>query len=209
MDIYDYRKLLKRVQEDESLKKLEDTERFTVPKVDVIYEGRTTILRNFEKILSILNRDADHLLKFFLRELGTAGEKDGSRAIFQGRIPTHQIQNKLEEYVETFVLCQECGRPDTQLIKKDRLLLLRCDACGAVRSVTTKKKKVLARVGEETLEEGKVYDVTITDIGKKGDGIARYGKYTIYVPNTVKGARVKVKIEKISGNLAFARCVER
>jgi len=51
--------------------------------------------------------------------------------------------------------------------------------------------------------------VTITDIGRKGDGIARYGKYTIYVPNIVKGAKVKVKIEKISGNLAFARCVEQ
>lgn len=208
MDIYDYKNLLKRVHEDESLKRLEDTERFTVPKVDVIYEGRTTILRNFEKILSALNRDADHLLKFFLKELGTAGEKDGTRAIFQGKIPAQQIQSKLEEYVETFVLCQECGRPDTQLIKKDRLLLLRCDACGAVRSVTTRKKKSVLEKSGEILEEGKIYEVTISDIGKKGDGVAHYGKYTIYIPYAVKGAKVKVRIEKISGTLAFAKLVQ-
>ena len=208
MDIYDYKNLLKRVHEDESLKRLEDTERFTIPKVDVIYEGRTTILRNFEKILSVLNRDADHLLKFFLKELGTAGEKDGTRAIFQGKIPAQQIQNKLEEYVETFVLCKECGRPDTQLIKKDRLLLLRCDACGAVRSVTTRKKKSILEKSGETLEEGKIYEVTISDIGKKGDGVAHYGKYTIYIPYAVKGAKVKIRIEKISGTLAFAKLVQ-
>lgn len=208
MDIYDYKNLLKRVHEDESLNRLEDKERFTIPKVDVVYEGRTTILRNFEKILSILNRDADHLLKFFLKELGTAGEKDGPRAIFQGKIPAQQIQNKLEEYVETFVLCQECGRPDTQLIKKDRLLLLRCDACGAIRSVTTRKKRSVLEKKGEVLEEGKIYEVTISDIGKKGDGVAHYGKYTIYVPYAVKGAKVKVKIEKISGTLAFAKLVQ-
>ena len=206
MDIYDYKSLLKRLQEDESLKRLEDRERFVIPKVDVVYEGRTTILRNFEKILSALNRDADHLLKFFLKELGTAGEKDGPRAIFQGKIPAHQIQSKLEDYVEIFVLCQECGRPDTHLIKKDRLLLVRCDACGAIRSVTTRKKRGLTE--KEVLEEGKVYEVVISDIGKKGDGIAHYGRYTIYVPNAVRGSKVKVKIEKISGTLAFARPVE-
>ncbi|HEX17559.1 MAG: translation initiation factor IF-2 subunit beta [Thermoplasmata archaeon] len=204
--MYDYKSLLKRLQEDESLKRLEDRERFVIPKVDVVYEGRTTILRNFEKILSALNRDADHLLKFFLKELGTAGEKDGPRAIFQGKIPAHQIQSKLEDYVEIFVLCQECGRPDTHLIKKDRLLLVRCDACGAIRSVTTRKKRGLTE--KEVLEEGKVYEVVISDIGKKGDGIAHYGRYTIYVPNAVRGSKVKVKIEKISGTLAFARLVE-
>lgn len=208
MDIYDYKNLLKRIHEDDSLKRLEHKERFTIPKVDVIYEGRTTILRNFEKILSALNREEDHLLKYFLKELGTAGERDGPRAVFQGKIPAHQIQSKLEEYIETFVLCQECRRPDTQLIRKDRLLFLRCDACGAVRSVTTKKKKIPLEKGEEELKEGETYEVTVSDIGKKGDGVAHYGKYTIYVPYAVKGAKVKVRIEKISGTLAFARLVQ-
>jgi len=208
MDIHDYKSLLKRVQEDASFKKLETEERFTIPKVDVLYEGRTTILRNFEKILSALNRDADHLLKFFLRELGTAGEKDGPRAVFQGKIPASQIQNKLEEYVEIYVLCQECNRPDTQLVKKDRMLFLRCDACGAVRSISTRKKKAVVQKPGETLEKGQIYEVTISDIGKKGDGVAHLGKYVIYVPYAIKGATVKVKIEKISGTIAFGRVVQ-
>jgi len=206
MSDFDYKSLLKRIWEDESIRKKESDERFVVPKADVFYEGRTTIIRNFDRIVTVLNREPDHLLKFLLRELGTAGELNGSRAVFQGKIPAQQIQSRIDEYVETYVICQECGRPDTHLIKKDRMLFIRCDACGAVRSISTRKKKIIQKSSEE-IEKGKIYEVTITDIGKRGDGLAHLGKYTIYIPSAMKGATVKVKIEKISGTVAFARIV--
>jgi translation initiation factor 2 subunit 2 len=202
----DYKSLLKRVWEDESIRKKETEERFIVPKADVFYEGRTTIIRNFDKIVSVLNRKADHLLKFLLRELGTAGELDGNRAVFQGKILAQQVQDRIDEYVDTYVICQECRRPDTHLIKKDRMLFIRCDACGAVGSIGTKKKKIVQKSSDD-IERGKVYEVTITDIGRKGDGLAHLGKYTIYVPSAMKGATVKVKIEKVSGTIAFGRIV--
>ncbi len=40
---------------------------------------------NFGEIADVLNRDPEHLLKFLLRELGTAGKVEGTRVIFQGR----------------------------------------------------------------------------------------------------------------------------
>src|SRR4030067_900594 len=55
------------------------------------------------------------------------------------------------------------------------------------------------------LVEGKVYELMIQDIGKKGDGIANLDRYIIYVPGTAKGAIVKVHIEKIAGSVAFGR----
>ena len=39
--------------------------------------------------------------------------------------------------------------------------------------------------------------------GKKGDGLARKGRYVIYVPGSAKGTQVKVRIDKVSGNMAF------
>jgi len=206
MGIYDYKTLLKRVRENPSVKTKEVEERFTVPRADVFYEGRTTIIRNFEKVLAALNRESDHLLKFLLGELGTAGERDGPRVVFQGKIAAQQIQDKIQDYVDIYVLCQECNRPDTHLVKKDRMVFLRCDACGAFRSIGTRKKRVVQKPGE-TVEAGKVYEVTISDIGKKGDGLAHLGKYTIYIPSAVKGTTVKVKIEKVSGNVAFGRMI--
>ena len=49
----------------------------------------------------------------------------------------------------------------------------------------------------------------IAEVGSKGDGIAKKEKYTIYVPGVVKGDSVKIKIKKITGNLAIAELIEK
>jgi len=206
MSDLDYDKLLKRVQSITSTKSI-DEERFKMPKADIFYEGNTTVLRNFDKIVDILNRDSNHLLKFFLGSVGTAGEKTGGRIIFQGKIPARTIQDKLVEYVDTYVICSECNRPDTHLVKKGRTILIRCDACGAFRSIGSMKKKI-TQTPHEVLKEGSIYELTIKDIGKRGDGVAFFDKYIIYIPGAVKGSIVKVKIEKISGTVAFGRVVQ-
>ncbi len=205
MSDLDYDKLLKRVIKSTPKKDVAE-ERFKIPKADVFYEGNTTVIRNFDKISSILNRPAEQILKFLLGTLGTAGEISGQRVIFQGKIPARNIQDRLKEYVDTYVLCSECNKPDTHLVKRGRTTLIRCDACGAFRSVKARKKKMVKRP-EDRLQEGKVYDLTIKDIGRKGDGIAYYDKYIIYVNGAVKGSKLKVKIEKISGTVAFGHIV--
>ena len=58
------------------------------------------------------------------------------------------------------------------------------------------------------LKEGNIYDLTIKDIGKRGDGVAYFDKYVIYIPGAIKGSSVKVKIEKISGTVAFGRIAQ-
>jgi len=50
--------------------------------------------------------------------------------------------------------------------------------------------------------------LTIKDIGKRGDGVAFFDKYVVYIPGAIKGAIVKVKIEKISGTVAFGRVTQ-
>jgi len=202
----DYKNLLKRVI-DSTPKKEVVEDRFKLPKAEIFYEGNTTVIKNFDKISDAVNRPPDLILKFLLGGLGTAGELDSSRAVFQGKIPAKSIQDKLKEYIDSFVICSECNRPDTHLVKQGRTTLIRCDACGAFRSVKSRKKKVITQPSE-TLKEGNTYDLTIKDIGKKGDGIAYFDKYIIYVAGAVKGTTVKVKIEKISGTVAFAHIIE-
>ena len=192
MSDLDYNELLKKVQSITSTKSVEE-DRFKMPKADIFYEGNTTVLRNFDKITDTLNREANHLLKFFLGSIGTAGEISGGRIIFQGKIPARTIQDKLVEYVNTYVLCSECNRPDTHLVKKGRTILIRCDACGAFRSIGSMKKKMM-KTPLETLKEGSIYELTIKDIGKRGDGVAFFFKNVIYITGSVKGSTVKVKI---------------
>ncbi|WP_321429322.1 translation initiation factor IF-2 subunit beta [uncultured Methanolobus sp.] len=200
----DYEALL-----DRAISNLPDMEttdaRFVIPEPRILVEGKTTILDNFNNIADVLNREPDHLMKYLTREMGTAGKIDGLRAVFQGRFSKEQIKSNIEAYVEEFVMCSECGRPDTQLTKMDRIMVLRCAACGAHRPV--KKRRASAPVKQDAIEEGKEYDVRIDAVGSKGDGIAKVDKYTIFVPGAAKGETLKIRIKRISGTLAFSEKV--
>ncbi|WP_292466937.1 translation initiation factor IF-2 subunit beta [Methanolobus sp.] len=200
----DYEALL-----DRAIANLPDMEttdaRFVIPEPKIMVEGKTTILDNFNNIADVLNREPDHVMKYLTREMGTAGKIDGMRAIFQGRFSKEQIKANIEAYVEEFVMCSECERPDTQLIKMDRIMVLKCSACGAHRPV--KKRRVTAPVKQDAIEEGKEYDVRIDAVGSKGDGIAKMDRFTIFVPGAAKGETLKIRIKRISGTLAFAEKV--
>jgi translation initiation factor 2 subunit 2 len=182
-------------------------ERFVIPAARVFYEGKTTVLENFRAIADTLDRDPDHLMKYLLQELGTAGKIEGSRGVFQGKFTEQAVARQIESYFEEYVVCTECRLPDTHLIKSDRVLMLRCDACGAHRPV--RKRKAAATVQKDVIEEGETYELRVESVGNKGDGIAKVDKYLIFIPSTVKGEVVKAKIKKISGTLAFAEVVER
>jgi translation initiation factor 2 subunit 2 len=181
--------------------------RFTIPEARVLPEGKTTVLENFSVIVDALNRTPEHFFKFLVRELGTAGKIDGSRLIFQGKFTAKQISAQIEAYVEDYVMCSECGRPDTELVKSERVLMLKCAACGAIRSV--KKRFVKPEAKEDDFVEGKTYTVQITAVGAKGDGIAKKGNYTLFVKGAKQGDVVEVLVKKISGNLVFADLVKK
>jgi len=54
-----------------------------------------------------------------------------------------------------------------------------------------------------------VLELFITDIGKKGDGLAKKGGRIIFVNGARKGERVLARIENVHGNIAFARIEEK
>ena len=114
-----------------------DGDRFEVPDADVRQEGNVTVYENFQTTLDRLGREGDHVLKFLQDELGTSAHIDESgRARLTGEFDQRRIEDAVDEYAETFVLCPECGLPDTQLEREQGALLLRCEACGA-RSATS------------------------------------------------------------------------
>ncbi|MGC9515047.1 translation initiation factor IF-2 subunit beta [Methanocrinis sp.] len=182
-------------------------DRFVIPPPKIFYEGKTTVLENFASIADALNRDPDHLMKFILQEMGTAGKIEGQHAVFQGRFTEQNLERHIDSYVQEYVICSECHRPDTQLIRSDRVLMLKCEACGAHRPVRKRKTKTI--VPRDVIEEGETYELRIESVGRKGDGIARVDKFMIFVPGTAKGDIVRAKIKKISGTLAFSEIVEK
>lgn len=113
-------------------------ERFEIPKIEGHIEGKKTILTNFFQIALQIRRKPEHFQKFLLKELATSGQREGERLVLNNKIPSAKINQKIEEYVQEFVLCKECKKPDTELIKEDRLNFIHCLACGAKKSVREK-----------------------------------------------------------------------
>jgi len=204
MSEFKYEELLKRAKANLP-ENIAEHERFVIPEADLFVEGKSTVFKNFGELADTLRRDPEAILAYLLREMGTAGNLDGRRAIFKSRLAADRTAARLKAYVNTYVLCSECDRPDTRLVREGRILVLECDACGAHRPVNV-PRGVTAPEGP-ALEIGKVYEVLIQDLGRKGDGIARVDKYVVFVPGTTKGTVVKVQIENISGTSAFAHIV--
>jgi len=129
-----YEKLL-----EEAYGKIKQTntslDRFKIPKIEGHFEGRKTILTNFYQISSHLRRKPEHFQKFMLKELAASGQKEGDRLVLNIKVPSSKINKKIEEYVNEFVSCRECKKPDTELIRKDRINFVHCLACGAKHSV--------------------------------------------------------------------------
>jgi len=133
-----YEELLERALEKLSNKVGSRGERFEIPRVSIQREGTRTILKNFSQIARTLNRAEDHLYKYLVKSLGTAGFIDNGRLILQGKFTESELQKEVDEYVKLYVLCKECNAPDTEFVKEERVLMLRCMACGAkhpVRSI--------------------------------------------------------------------------
>ena len=106
--------------------------RFDVPDPEVRQEGNVTVYENFRVTLDRLDREAEHLLKFLQNELGTsAGIDESGRARLTGEFDRARVAAVLEEYVDGYVRCPECGLPDTTLEREQGATLLVCQACGA------------------------------------------------------------------------------
>ena len=133
----DYEKLLEEAHKN--IKPIEHSEeRFEVPKIEGHLEGTKTILTNLPAIASYIRRDMDHLLRFLLKELASSGAFKQNRVVLQRKINSQKINEKIDEYIKEFVLCNQCTKPDTELIREKGFTFLHCLACGAKHSVRGK-----------------------------------------------------------------------
>ena len=57
------------------------------------------------------------------------------------------------------------------------------------------------KVGEE-------YDVEITEVGSRGDGITRIKNFVVFVSGTKKGDKKRIKIKEVRRRFAIAEVIE-
>ena len=126
----DYEAMLKRGKE-QLPENIRHTERFEIIKVKGLVQGNRTILSNLPQIADQLQRPIEHLLKYLNKELAAKGEMKESYTVFNTKLPATRINEKIAAYVEQYVMCKECGRPDTRMTKQGPAWMVLCQACGA------------------------------------------------------------------------------
>ena len=129
----EYEKLLNEAYK--KVKPIESKGRFEVPDVKSHIQGNRTIIANISQISSHLRRTPQHIEKFLEKETASKGKLEGDRLILIKKIPTRKIQEKIQIYVEKYVICKECGKPDTEIIKEGNFSFIHCLACGAKHSI--------------------------------------------------------------------------
>ncbi|MCW4019486.1 MAG: translation initiation factor IF-2 subunit beta [Candidatus Bathyarchaeota archaeon] len=131
---YNYDNLLNRARSslpEVTVKK----ERLELPRLFVSTIGMRTTISNFKDVSEMLDRDPQHILKFLTREMATAATYHDGRAIFQGKFRKDTFERLLSRYMDSFVICPVCKRPDTKITKEKRLSFVVCNACGAKSAV--------------------------------------------------------------------------
>jgi translation initiation factor 2 subunit 2 len=110
--------------------KLKSHSRFEIPPVDSFVEGNQTIVRNLNEIASTLGREPKHLMTYLSKELAAFITTDGKRIIINRVLKRDMINKRVGDYVKEYVLCHECGRPDTKFTELEGGKIVKCEACG-------------------------------------------------------------------------------
>ncbi len=110
--------------------------RWSLPEPKVRPEGNVTVYENFKNTVEILNREADLVLKFLQNEFGTSANIDDTgRARLTGSFSTDRVFSVIKSFSQAYVICPECGLPDTKLQEKNNSLMLHCEGCGILSKI--------------------------------------------------------------------------
>ncbi len=113
----------------------EEKGRFEVPKSVSIQVGKQTIIKNFIEVCKIIRREPQMLAKYLSKELAVPGSINNNELSLTGKVYNSMISQRIDEYVKIYVLCSECKKPDTSLSKDGNILIMKCEACGARKTL--------------------------------------------------------------------------
>ena len=110
--------------------------RYKMPRIETRENAgrKRTYWKNLEIISEKIARDRGFVSKFFNKKLSTSvnwKQKDDELEI-GGIYKVSDLQSTLQEMINNYVLCKDCGNPETKLrLKSDgKRMSMKCAACG-------------------------------------------------------------------------------
>ncbi len=109
--------------------------RFEIPSPETMIQGTKTIIKNFSTIVKAIKREEKHVFKYITKETASAGAVADGRLYLNGRFNSMQVNRFFSNYLNQFVYCPICKKPDTHVAERSGIRQLKCEACGALSSV--------------------------------------------------------------------------
>lgn len=111
-------------------------------KVEGTGNGVKTVLPNMMEVARALARPPSYPTKYFGCELGAQVQMDekNERYIVNGCHDAAKLQNLLDNFIKTYVLCQSCDNPETTLTVKKGAIKQTCAACGHSQNINSTHK---------------------------------------------------------------------
>lgn len=111
--------------------------RYKMPLIEAKVEGRgngiKTVISNMVAVAKALDRSAMYTCKYFGIVLGAQTTMDvvNNRYIVNGNLDATRLQDLLDGFIKKFVLCLQCGNPETKLrVTSKKQIETKCIACG-------------------------------------------------------------------------------
>ena len=102
-----------------------------IPLPRISYQKNWTIILNAREYSNVFNRDLSLIAKFLQIEFNAPTKVEGNSIVILKKVSMESLKSKMERFAKEFVICPVCKKPDTVLEKRDRILFIKCMACGA------------------------------------------------------------------------------
>jgi len=117
--------------------------RYKMPELEAKVESRgngiKTVIVNIADIAKALARPATYPVRYIGYTLGALVDinETTNRYIVNGKHSEEDLSTLLDGFIDKYVLCKQCGNPETILsVSKDQSFLrLKCKACGGITKV--------------------------------------------------------------------------
>lgn len=122
--------------------------RYTMPPISIHHEGRgngqKTVLLNLKDVSDALDIPIELVIRYFGIELSAQcrQESESSRVIINGTFTNEQLQSTLNNFIDVFILCPNCGLPETNLCINKGKVRHKCKSCGAKEEISDTHKLV-------------------------------------------------------------------
>ncbi|QKF94117.1 eukaryotic translation initiation factor eIF-2 beta [Fadolivirus algeromassiliense] len=113
--------------------------RYTMTKLNVVRQKNKTVIDNLDLVCKDLERDPKLLIDFYKKKFSVSMIFKEGVLSTSADIAYDRFYSALREFIEYYVLCEQCKLPETIIDVKDNKMMLNCKCCSKVTIKTLKK----------------------------------------------------------------------